>query len=81
MGLSKSNTGRIHSFTIPDGDVHEVHEVHHPSGTFTSPDGGIVGANRQVFTPLHSNASNQVRVNSTGIKYCVKEDISLNGFE
>ena len=26
----------------------------------TNPDGGILGANRQVFTPLHSNASNRV---------------------
>ena len=39
----------------------------------TNPDGGIVGANRQVFTPLHSNVSNWV---SMCIKYCVQESLT-----
>ena len=51
----------VHRLRAPDGGVHEVYEVHLPSGTFTSPSGGILGANRQVFTPLHSNVSNWVR--------------------
>ena len=58
------------------GDVHEVHEVHElrqECSTFTNFNFHLehTGANRQVFTPLHSNVSNR---DSNCIKYYIKEE-------
>ena len=69
---SKHQRVRGSPFKNPDGGVHEVHEVHELRQERSTSIWNILGANRQVFTPLHSNVSNWVRAISTSIKYCIK---------
>ena len=46
--------------------------------SFTNPDGGVVETNRLILHCIRTLRTG-FRVTSTGIKYCIKGNISLNG--